>query len=31
MIDNGRHQSEVEDVVLRPRLVVRGSAIPYEA
>ena len=27
MIDNGRHRSEVADVVLAPRLVVRRSAV----
>jgi DNA-binding LacI/PurR family transcriptional regulator len=27
MMDNGRHRSEVADVVLEPRLVVRRSAI----
>ena len=31
MIDNGRHRSEVADVVLAPRLVVRRSAIRHEA
>jgi len=31
MIDHGRHRSEVADVVLEPRLVVRRSAVPVPA
>ena len=31
MIDNGRHRSEVADVVLTPRLVVRRSTVAIES